>query len=290
MAGPSVAYPLWVVTRTCIQSRQSYTAHYCRVLVACWHQLVRPIGWPHQTAAWAAVLSSRPWRGWWASTTSKCQHWTGWVTHHPLVGWQWGHPLGYAAMKTASTACRRVCPPESWSTMASLIGRPHVIIAWLHAYPTCLTWEQSPSQLQPSPWRMDPSWGIDQTIVPFSGWFDWVDGAISQSVTVVDLLLSTVLQFPGDFPSALALVSMGIWQMSPLGEATQCSRLAPRLCFSSWFCPLWFCSAPPPSLNKRWGLIVNDLAIVPSSSFLEPQYYWSSKCRLRDPVLCAAVS
>ena len=66
---------------------------------------------------------------------------------------------------------------------------------------------------------MDLSWDIGQTIVPFSGWFDQVDGAIAQSVTVVDLPLSMVLQFLGDSPGVLALVSMGIQQMSPLGEA-----------------------------------------------------------------------
>ena len=33
--GPSVAYPLWVVTQTCTQFVWSCTAHYCGVLVAC---------------------------------------------------------------------------------------------------------------------------------------------------------------------------------------------------------------------------------------------------------------
>ena len=31
--------------------------------------------------------------------------------HHPLVGWQWGHPPGYAAIRTAWPAYRWVCPP-----------------------------------------------------------------------------------------------------------------------------------------------------------------------------------
>ena len=87
------------------------TAHYCWVSVACWRQLVRPIGQPHQTAAWATVLSSCPWRGWCVLTISRYLHWIGWVTHHPLVGWQWGHPLGCATMNTALTACHWVCLP-----------------------------------------------------------------------------------------------------------------------------------------------------------------------------------
>ena len=99
--GPSAAYPLWVVTQTSTQSRQSYTAHYCGEPVAHWHWLVRPTGWPHWTAAWAAASSSCPWWGWWPSTTSRCQHQIGWVIRHPLVRWQWGHPPGYAAIKTA---------------------------------------------------------------------------------------------------------------------------------------------------------------------------------------------
>ena len=122
---------------------------------------------------------------------------------------------------------------------------------------------------------MDPSWGVGWTIVPFSGWFNWVDGAIAQSVIAVDLLLSTVLQFLGDLPGVPALVSMGIWQMSPLGEAVQCLRLAPRLCFSLRCDPPQLCSVPPPSLDKRWGLIANNLVIVPSNFSLELQYYWS---------------
>ena len=77
----------------------------------------------------------------------------------------------------------------------------------------------------------------------------------------------------------------GTGLMAPLGEAGQCSRMVLRLCFSLQCNPSQFSSLPPPSLNERWGLIVNDLAIVPSNSFLELQCYWSSICRLRDPVL-----
>ena len=99
---------------------------------------------------------------------------------------------------------------------ASSIGRPHAIIAWLHACPVCAMWEQFPSRLQSSPWRTGQSWDRDRTIVPFSGWFDQVDGAVAQSMTAVGLPLSTVLQFPGDSPSALALVSMGTVRGCPL--------------------------------------------------------------------------
>ena len=37
-----------------------------------------------------------------------------------------------------------------------------------------------------------------------------MDGAVAQSVTAVGLPLSMVLQFPGDLPSVLALVSTGM--------------------------------------------------------------------------------
>ena len=96
---------------------------------------------------------------------------------------------------------------------------------------------------------------------------------VARSVTAVGLLLSMALQFLGYLPSALALVSMGIQQMSPLGEATQHSRLGPRVYFSSQVCLPRFCSTPPPSLDEGWGLSMNDLAIVPSNSFLGLQYY-----------------
>ena len=48
---------------------------------------------------------------------------------------------------------------------------------------------------------------------------------------VVGLPLSMVLQSLGDSPGALALVSIGIQQLAPLGEADWCSEMAPRLCF-----------------------------------------------------------
>ena len=77
------------------------------------------------------------------------------------------------------------------------------------------------------------SWGKDQMIVPFSGWFDRVDVAVTQSVTAAGLSLSMALRFLEGSPSVLALASMGIQQMSPLGEATEYLRLGPRVCFSS---------------------------------------------------------
>ena len=135
--------------------------------------------------------------------------------------------------------------------------------------------ERFPSWLQLSPWRTDQSWSRDWTIAPSSGWFDWVDGAVAWSVTVVGLPLSMVLWFPGGSPSALALASMGTQQMSPLGEATQCSRLGLRFCSSLWVCPPQFYLAPPPSLDEERGLLKNDLAIVPSNFSLELQCYWS---------------
>ena len=33
------------------------------------------------------------------------------LSDHPLVRWQWGHPLGYAAIRTAWPTCHQVCPP-----------------------------------------------------------------------------------------------------------------------------------------------------------------------------------
>ena len=134
------------------------------------------------------------------------------------------------------------------------------------------------------------SWGRDRTIVPFSGWFNRVEGAVAWSVTAVGLPLSMVLQFPGDSPSVLALVSMGIQQMSPIGEATQCLRLGLRFCSSSQVCPPRFYLAPPPLSTKGGGLLKNDLAIVPSNFSLELQCYWSSRYGLWGPVLFTAVS
>ena len=62
-------------------------------------------------------------------------------------------------------------------------------------------------------------WGIDQTIVPFSGWFN-------QGVREVDLF-ETMVGFPqvvaplflGDLPGALVLASMGMEWLAPQGEA-----------------------------------------------------------------------
>ena len=96
--------------------------------------------------------------------------------------------------------------------------------------------------------------GIQACIQP--GWGNCLVCDSSGSPTVNGSLT------PGDSPGVLALVSMGIQLMAPLGEADLCSGMALRLCFSLWCDPLWFCLPPPPSLNKRQGQSVNYLAIV----------------------------
>ena len=62
-------------------------------------------------------------------------------------------------------------------------------------------------------------------------------------------------------------------ELPPPGEAARYSRLGLRVYSSSRVCLPQFCLIPPPSLDGGRGLSMNDLVIVPSSSFLGLQCY-----------------
>ena len=85
------------------------------------HLSVKSIGQPCWTAAVCAVLPSPLWWGWWPSTTSRCPHQMCWVSHHPLVGWQWGHLQGCAATEPSLPLYQWVSHFGAWSMVASLI-------------------------------------------------------------------------------------------------------------------------------------------------------------------------
>ena len=97
---------------------------------------------------------------------------------HPPVRWQQGHLWGYTAIGWAKLPCHQVSHPRSWSMVASSIRLHHTLIAWVCAYPVCIMWEQWSPQLLLSLWRTGPSWDINGTIEPFSGWFNWGVGVV----------------------------------------------------------------------------------------------------------------